>query len=79
MMDSIPVDDIVKGRRTQITEYNRGFKVGQESGYHMGYADALQSCLVNTKELINELGEEQGLKALRDWLKHELKSMGDEE
>ena len=50
-----------------------------QTGYKLGYEDALIQCLVNTKELINELGEEQGLKALRDWLKHELKSMGDEE
>ena len=50
-----------------------------ECQYKLGYEDALIQCLVNTKELINELGEEQGLKALRDWLKHELKSMVDEE
>ena len=44
-----------------------------ECQYKLGYEDALIQCLVNTKELINELGEEQGLKALRDWLKHELR------
>ena len=47
-----------------------------QAGYKLGYEDALIQCLVNTKELINELGEEQGLKAVRDWLKHEIKSMG---
>ena len=50
-----------------------------ECQYKLGYEDALIQCLVNTKELINEIGEEQGLKALQDWLKHELKSMVDEE
>ena len=53
--------------------------MGDQAGYKLGYEDALIQCLVNTKELINELGEEQGLKALRDWLKHEIKSMGGEE
>lgn len=47
--------------------------------YTLGYEDALIECLVNTKELISELGEEQGLKALRDWLEHELKGVGGEE
>lgn len=48
-------------------------------GYKLGYQDALIECFVNTKELISELGEEQGLKVLRDWLKHELNNMGGEE
>lgn len=59
--------------------YNEAHRQGVGAGYQSGYKEAFHFLLLNTKELINEIGEEQGLKVLRDWLKHELKSMGDEE
>lgn len=59
--------------------YNEAHRQGWEAGYQSGYKEAFDFLLLNTKELINELGEEQGLKALRDWLKHELKNIGGEE
>ncbi len=64
------VDDVIIRDAFQ-REYDCGYVSGCKSTYEL--------ILMNVKELINELGEEQGLKALRDWLKHELKNMGDEE
>lgn len=58
--------------------FREAFKREYDCGYVSGCKSTYEHMLINVKELINELGEEQGLKALRDWLKHELKSMGDE-